>query len=51
MTLLVNEESGESISLPVDWEFFYSVKGNILTLIDLNLGGGENGKEVTYVKE
>ncbi len=37
MTTFVNEESGESVNLPeeVNWRWSYSIKGDKLTLTDL----------------
>lgn len=44
----INEKSGKNMPLEVDYKFSYSVKNNVLILIDLNL---EDSEKVIYTKE
>jgi len=50
MISFTNEETGESIDFPaeVNWRWSYSIKGDKLTLIDIELGDNE---EVVYTKD
>lgn len=50
MTSFTNEESGKKVDFleAVNWRWSYSVDGNKLTLIDLNL---DDNEEVIYTRE
>jgi len=51
MTSFIIEDRIIDIPYNADWEFSFSINGNNLTLVDLNLDGDDEFKRITYQKD